>query len=137
MALNPYKKYQENRIEGASQGEMIILLYEGAIRFMNQGISYIENREIERAHGVIIKAQRIVNELQVTLNFELGGEIAQNLYRLYDFCMQQLIDANIKKETLGLQNSIEIFQELLDTWREIIQGKGEATAQISTLNIKG
>ena len=137
MALNPYKKYQENRIEGASQGEMIILLYEGAIRFMNQGIAYIENREIEQANHVIIKAQRIVNELQITLNFDLGGEIAENLFRLYDFCMQQLLDANVKKEVLGLQNSIEIFEDLLGTWREIIQGGGEATEQVSGLNIRG
>lgn len=137
MALNPYKKYQENRIEGASQGEMIILLYEGAIRFMNQGIVYIEGHEIEQANHVIIKAQRIVNELQVTLDFDLGGEIAQNLYNLYDFCMQQLLDANIKKEREGLENSIEIFEELLGTWREIIQGGGASIEQISGLNIRG
>ncbi len=119
MALNPYQKYQENRIEGASQGEMIVMLYEGAIKFMNQGIIYIEQKNIEKANESIIKAQRIVNELQITLNFEAGGEIAENLYRLYDFCMQELIRANIKKDVSGLTNSIQIFEELLSAWREI------------------
>ncbi|MBN2695378.1 flagellar export chaperone FliS [bacterium] len=128
MALNPYQKYQENRIEGASQGEMIVMLYEGAIRFMNQGIIYIEQKNIEKANESIIKAQRIVNELQITLNFEAGGEIAENLYRLYDFCMQELIRANIKKDSSGLTNSIQIFEELLSAWKEIVSNPDKTIA---------
>ncbi len=119
MALNPYQKYQENKIEGASQAEMIIMLYEGAIKFMNQGILYIESKNIEKSNESIIKAQRIVNELQITLNFDEGGEIATNLYRLYDFCMQELIRANVKKDISGLQNSIGIFENLLEAWKSI------------------
>ncbi len=119
MALNPYQKYQENKIEGASQAEMIIMLYEGAIKFMNQGILYIESKNIEKSNESIIKAQRIVNELQITLNFDEGGEIATNLYRLYDFCMQELIRANVKKDISGLQNSIGIFENLLEAWKAI------------------
>ncbi len=119
MALNPYQKYQENKIEGASQAEMIIMLYEGAIKFMNQGILYIESKNIEKSNEAIIKAQRIVNELQITLNFDEGGEIATNLYRLYDFCMQELIRANVKKDISGLQNSIGIFENLLEAWKAI------------------
>ena len=128
MALNPYQKYQENRIEGSSQGEMIILLYEGCIRFMNEAIVFIEENKIQDAHNKIIKAQRIINELMVTLDFEAGGEIAQNLYNLYDFIMNELIKANIKKEKEGLYNSIEVMQELLDAWRIVIK-EAQANAQ--------
>jgi len=121
MGLNPYQRYQENKIEGSSQGEMIILLYEGAIKFMYEAISFIETRNIQNAHDKIIKVQRIINELMITLDFEAGGEIANNLYNLYDFVMNELIKANIKKEAEGLNNSIEILQELLEAWKTVIQ----------------
>ncbi len=128
MALNPYQKYQENKIEGSSQGEMIILLYEGCIRFMNEAIEFIKEKKIQESHNKIIKAQRIINELMVTLDFEAGGEIARNLYNLYDFIMNELIKANIKKESEGLYNSIEVMQELLDAWRVVIK-EAQNTAQ--------
>ena len=121
MGLNPYQRYQENKIEGSSQGEMIILLYEGAIKFMYEAINFIEVKNIQNAHDKIIKVQRIINELMITLDFEAGGEIATNLYNLYDFVMNELIKANIKKEAEGLNNSIEILQELLGAWKVVIQ----------------
>ncbi len=121
MALNPYQKYQENKIEGSSQGEMIILLYEGSIRFMNEALAYIEAKNVQEAHNKIIKTQRIINELMVTLDFEAGGEIATNLYNLYDFVMNELIKANLKKEPEGLNNAIEIMQELLEAWHVVIR----------------
>ena len=132
MALNPYQKYQENKIEGSSQGEMIILLYEGCIRFMREAIKFIDEKNIQEAHNKIIKAQRIVNELMITLDFDAGGDIAKNLYGLYDFIMSELIKANIKKEKEGLYNSIEIMEELLEAWKVAVketqkQGQGEKT----------
>ena len=140
MALNPYQKYQENKIEGSSQGEMIILLYEGCIRFMNEAIDFIKQKDIPKAHAKIIKAQRIINELMVTLDFDAGGEIAKNLYNLYDFVMNELIKANIKKEPQGLLNSIEVMQELLDAWKIVVQkeeSKNSETQGIkSTINFK-
>jgi flagellar protein FliS len=140
MALNPYQKYQENKIEGSSQGEMIILLYEGSIRFMNEAIDFIKQKDIPKAHAKIIKAQRIINELMVTLDFDAGGEIAKNLYNLYDFVMNELIKANIKKEPQGLLNSIEVMQELLDAWKIVVQkeeSKNSETQGIkSTINFK-
>ena len=125
MGLNPYQRYQENKIEGSSQGEMIILLYEGAIKFMYEAINFIEVKNIQNAHDKIIKVQRIINELMITLDFEAGGEIATNLYNLYDFVMNELIKANIKKEAEGLNNSIEILQELLGAWKVVIQQEEE------------
>jgi len=89
---------------------------------------FIEENKIQDAHNKIIKAQRIINELMVTLDFEAGGEIAQNLYNLYDFIMNELIKANIKKEKEGLYNSIEVMQELLDAWRIVIK-EAQANAQ--------
>jgi len=136
MALNPYQRYQENKIEGSSQGEMIILLYEGCIRFMKEAITYIEEKNIQEAHNRIIKAQRIINELMVTLDFEAGGEIAKNLYSLYDFIMSELIKSNIKKDPEGLKNSIEIMQELLDAWKIAIkETQKQTTANQAGVNI--
>jgi len=131
MGLNPYQRYQENKIEGSSQGEMIILLYEGAIKFMYEAINFIETRNIQNAHDKIIKVQRIINELMITLDFDVGGEIAQNLYNLYDFVMNELIKANIKKEAEGLNNSIEILQELLEAWKVVIQQQENPETQSS------
>jgi len=88
---------------------------------MYEAINFIETRNIQNAHDKIIKVQRIINELMITLDFDAGGEIATNLYNLYDFVMNELIKANIKKEAEGLNNSIEILQELLGAWKTVIQ----------------
>src|SRR5579884_3708680 len=92
------KQYQEQAILTATPEELLILLYEGAIRFLNLARKAIENKEIEKSHNNLIKAQKIIVELMTSLDFEIGGEVAHNLYRLYEYYHYRLVQANIKKD---------------------------------------
>lgn len=121
MLVNNYQKYQENAIATANPAELTLMLYNGAIKFCNQGIEAIENKNIQGAHSVIIKAQRIIEELQVTLNDEYP--ITKDIRPLYTYINDLLVDANITKDTEKLVEAKGLIVEFRDLWQEIMRPK--------------
>ncbi|NLW23548.1 MAG: flagellar export chaperone FliS [Tissierellia bacterium] len=119
MAYNALNQYKQNAVFTATPEELTLMLFEGAIKFMNIAKYSIEKRDIEKAHEALIRAQDIVIELSSTLNMEY--EISNNLKRLYDFVLNNLIEANINKEVKPIEEGIEIFTELRDTWKEAMK----------------
>ena len=118
-ANRAHQTYLNNAVSTKSQGQLIIMLYEGAIKFIEQAQTAIEIGHIEEANKNLIKAQNILNELMVTLNFD-AEEISNQLMSLYQFLYEQLIQANIKKDS-GLLSSVkEILKDLSETWKKII-----------------
>lgn len=118
-ANRAHQTYLNNAVSTKSQGQLIIMLYEGAIKFIEQAQNAIEIGHIEEANKNLIKAQNILNELMVTLNFD-AEEISNQLMSLYQFLYEQLIQANIKKDS-GLLSSVkEILKDLSETWKKII-----------------
>ncbi|WP_347491397.1 flagellar export chaperone FliS [Desulfoscipio sp. XC116] len=117
MALNnPYQKYQQNSVVGAAPEELTNMLYSGGVRFIRQSIMHIEENNMQKAHETLIKAQEIYIYLQNTLDKNI--EISNNLDRLYDFIIQQLMQANIKKDIGVLQDVQGLAEELRNTWQE-------------------
>ena len=96
LANNAYSQYANNRILTASPAELTLMLYEGAIKFCNIAIMAIENKDIEKAHTNIMKAQRIIEEFQLTLDFKY--EIANDFNNVYNYLMQRLREANLTKD---------------------------------------
>lgn len=117
MTSNPYSAYQMNQIFTVPQEKLVLMLYEGALRFCRQGEIALEKRDYAQVNENLIRAQEILGELMATLNFE-AGEIAQNLYRLYEFMHWYLIQANVKKDAKIIREVIELLQDLRDTWEE-------------------
>lgn len=118
-ANRAHQTYLNNAVSTKSQGQLIIMLYDGAIKFIEQAQTDIEIGHIEEANKNLIKAQNILNELMVTLNFD-AEEISNQLMSLYQFLYEQLIQANIKKDS-GLLTSVkEILTDLSETWKKII-----------------
>lgn len=115
-----YKQYKEVQVKTANKGKLLIMLYQGAIKFMRLAKTYIRDNNISEANENLIKAQNIVNELNATLDQERGGEIARNLSSLYNFMNRRLIEANIKKEIEPIEEVEEIMMGLLESWEEII-----------------
>jgi flagellar protein FliS len=74
---------------------------------------------LPETHQLLVKAQAIVLELQQTLNYDIGGEIAEQLGELYEFIYQRLVDANIEKKVNGIKDAQKLLEDLLTTWREI------------------
>ena len=120
--MNPYLK---NQIETSSSEQILILLYDGAIKFLNQAKIGIQNKDIELTHNNLIKAQNIISELRDTLDMEIGGELANNLYALYNYFNRRLVQANIKKEIEPVDEVLEHLRGLRDTWKQAIIKKRE------------
>ena len=137
MVANGYARtYQVQSILTASPGQLILLLYDGALRFLAQAHAALETpagdpHRIEVINRNLQKAQNIVVELQSAINHEAGGAVAANLDQLYDYFNRRLLEANIKKE-LGPVVEIErLLQELRDAWAEMLH-RAEGSAPTST-----
>ncbi|MDK2791869.1 MAG: flagellar secretion chaperone FliS [Deferribacteres bacterium] len=124
MVSNPYKTYLKNEIEGATKGKLILLLYDGAIKFLRQANRAIESKDIPGAHENIIKAENILYELMSTLNMD-AGEIAENLLKLYDFMVWKLIEANKEKNAEKVNSVIKLLLNLREAWKEIVEKEQE------------
>jgi flagellar protein FliS len=112
----PYQNYIKQEVEGATKGKLVLLLYDGAIKFMRISVLAIEEGKIPEAHNNLMKAQNIVYELMSSLNME-AGDISQNLLRLYDFIIYTLIEANKEKDKTKVESVISIMSELREAWK--------------------
>jgi len=124
MAVSPYEKYKRRRIETAPQGKLILMLYDGAIGSLNRAKVGLEDKRYDAVNNNLIKAQEIVRELMFSLNMSVG-EIAKNLYSLYDFMYRKLIEANVKKDSGLIIEIRDMLQELKGAWEEGIKRLGE------------
>jgi len=116
---NPYNQYKQTQITTANQGKLIVMLYDGAIKFLNIALDNLDLKTYDVVNNNIIKAQDIVTELLLSLNMEEGGEISQNLFNLYMYFKKQLLEANIKKDGEILKQVIKLLKELRDAWDQI------------------
>lgn len=120
MAMtNPYQQYQQQSVMTATPGELTLMLYNGCIKFIKQAKMAIEKKDIEKAGNAIIRAQDIIQEFMATLNGDY--EVSDNLFSLYEYMYQRLIDGNISKDIAPLDEALELITELRDTWTEVIK----------------
>jgi flagellar protein FliS len=122
-ANNTYKEYKNVQIQTANQGKLLIMLYEGCIKFLRLAKKSLEENNYEMSNTYISKAQNIISELTVNLDRENGGIIAENLAKLYDFMNRQLIQANVKKTVEPIEAVEELMTGLLEAWEQIINKK--------------
>lgn len=124
-AYNPYAKqaasYKRNQIETATPEEILIMLYEGAIRFLVLTKKAKEENDLEKFHVNIIRAQHIIREFMHSLDLEIGGEMAANLYNLYEYLHYRLVQANLKKEVEVVDEVLDHLRKLKTTWEEAIR----------------
>lgn len=120
--MNPYlNQYKRAQVQTATPEQILIMLYDGAIKFLNQAKLHINNKDIEQSHVNIIKAQRIITEFMSSLDMELGGEMAKNLFNLYEYLHYRLVQANIKKDIAAIDEVLEHLRSLKGTWEEAIK----------------
>jgi flagellar protein FliS len=118
--------YQQAQIGSANPVRIVILLYEGAIRFVHQAHQNFA-APATRGHA-LGRAHRIVTELLSSLDHERGGEIAQNLSRLYDYVLDGMIRANVDGDLPALDSVLHVLRELLEGFRGI---EHEVRAELS------
>lgn len=124
MVVSPYEKYKKTGITTASGGKLILMLYDGAIRFLNQSLEGLKEKRYDVVNNNIIKGQNILTELMLSLNMNVG-EIAENLYSLYDYMNRRLIEANIKKDDKVIKEVLGMLTDLRATWEEAIKRSGQ------------
>ena len=117
--MNGVSAYQEASITTESKGRLIVMLYEGAIKFLKLAISELEAKNYEAKGLYINRAQDIINELNTVLDMEAGGEIAVNLRQLYLFMNRHLSQASIKCDPQMIREVIALLEELNKGWRAI------------------
>ena len=119
--VNPYQQYKNNSTLTASPGELTLMLYNGAVKFCNQAEEAIEKKDIQASHIYIVRAQDIIDELELTLDvrYPISGEMA----KLYDFIRTLLVDANIKKDVDKVKEARDLIREFRDVWQEVIKAK--------------
>lgn len=111
--------YQETAITTQSKGQIIVLLYDGAIKFLKQAIAALGEDDFASKGIYITKAKDIINELNAALDIEAGGEIAENLRKLYAFMITHLNQANTKKDPAMITEVITMLEELNQSWKAI------------------
>lgn len=118
MGANALNVYQQNSVNTASREKLLLMLYDGLVRFIRQGITGIEEKDIKKVNDNFVKAQNIVLEFMATLNIEVGGEMAKSLNLLYDYMHRRLVEANVKKDVEIANEVLGFAEELKETFEE-------------------
>jgi len=117
--MNGFTAYQDTAVTTQSKGRLIVLLYDGAIKFMKLALEELEANNYEAKGRYINRAQDIINELNAILDMDAGGEIAANLRKLYCFMNNRLSEANIKRDPQIIREVITLMEELNRSWKAI------------------
>ena len=116
MQRNPYQAYQQQSVMTMTQGEMLLKLYDETIKQLSAAEIFIGEGSIEKTNQALQKAQKIVNHLRATLDFQY--EISNQLAALYDYFVRQIVAANIKKDVALIQEVLPMVTELRDTFAQ-------------------
>lgn len=115
MGVNPYAQYQKTQVETADQGKLLLMLYDGALRFLGRARLALQENNGEVANNNLVRTQEIIAELMASLDLE-AGDVAGSLFRLYEYMHYLLVQANLKKEDGQLQYVEDMLLELKEAW---------------------
>ena len=126
MQLANYaRSYKAAAIGTATPGQLVLMLFDGALRFLSTALHGFEVENIgqrfEQVNNNLIKTQRIVRELQSSLDLKAGGEFSATMHALYDFMLEELVKANLKKDPVPVRNVERLIAELRDAWSQMLQ----------------
>ena len=120
MQNNPYKAYQKTQVMTAKPEKILLMLYEGAIKFTKLAAVRMREKNIAEKGKYISKSLSIVSELMNTLDHEKGGQIAADLENLYMFIMDKLIEANMNNRVEELEVAERLLTTLYAAWRDVV-----------------
>ncbi len=113
--------YKKTSVHTASKEQILLMLYQGAIRNCKKAIQSIEQKNVAKKGEYIGKLQDIIIELNNSLDFEVGGDVAKDLSALYDYLLFSSTQANIKIEKKHLEDCLQVLTTLYDGWSEAIK----------------
>ena len=129
---NPWQSYQQVATKTAPPGQLVLMLYAGAAKFLERALTGFDIDDPadanETINNNIIRAQEIIFELNVTLNMNEGGELAKTLRSLYDYMDRRLVEANLKKDGAIVKEVLGRVVVLRDAWAQMLNNQGAASA---------
>jgi flagellar protein FliS len=126
------KSYKSQSVQTASPGKLVLMLFDGYLRFTTAAKRSFEEKEFtKRNEGVnnnLIRAQNIVTELQSSLDMSVPGELPGTLYRLYDYVLHQLQQSNLQKDPTPIEEADKVISELREAWSEMLAQNPEGSS---------
>ncbi len=116
-----YSRYRQATVETASPGKLVVMLYDGAIRFLNDALKHMDAKKPKESHFSIVRAENILCELMSSLDMERGGKISENLLALYEFMHLRLVEANIHKDPKRVRDVIGLLEDLRAAWAQAVE----------------
>ena len=114
-----YAAYANNKVTTATPADLVLMLYEGAIKFCNIAVVAIENKDIQKAHNNLIKAQNIILEFQASLDYKYAT--AKDFNEVYEYLLRRLREANVKKDAEIVEEVLKHLRTMRDTWKEVMR----------------
>ncbi len=119
--------YREIAVQTSSPAKLVVMLYEGAVRFLRESSTAIQSRDLDRKRQSIDRAVAIVQHLQCTLDVERGGVVATDLNRLYGYITSRILEGSTRLETAPLEEAIKLLNVLLAGWEELAKKQSSNT----------
>ena len=113
--------YQEIAVQTSSPTKLVVMLYEGAIRFLGQSVTAIRSNDIEGKRQSIDRAMAVIQHLQSTLDRDQGGDVAAKLDNLYIYITSKIMEGSTKLQTAPIEEAIKLLNVLLSGWEEIVK----------------
>jgi flagellar protein FliS len=118
------RAYKSVAVSTATPSQLVLMLFDGALRFMSTALHGFEIENVglrnEQVHNNTIKTQKILRELQYSLDMKVGGEFPQRMYALYDYMLDQLLKANLAKDPAPIRVVERLLREIRDAWAQML-----------------
>jgi len=136
LITSPYDKYRQSSVQTSNPAQLVIMLYDGAIRFVKTAMDGLAQKDNEKANLNLGKAQTIVSELMSTL--DRSYDISKSLYSLYEYTNYLLVEANIRKDVAKAEEAVGYLTDLRETWLQASKiAAGQEASPVSTESAHG
>ena len=125
--------YQEIAVQTSSPTKLVVMLYEGAIRFLRQSITAIQSKDLDQKRHSVDRAVAVIQHLQGTLDMDRGGAVAAELDKLYTYINSKIIEGSSKLQTAPIEEAIKLLTVLLSGWEEVSRRGQEQTVPTTLL----
>lgn len=117
--VGPYDAYRRTQVDTASPAKLVVMLYDGAVRFLRQAETAMQRGDREAQNHNLVRAQRIIAELASSIDMDAGGELAINLLAIYQFMNEKLVLANLQDDIETVQRVREMMESLREAWMQV------------------
>lgn len=118
---NPYLNYVNGKLNTVNKGNLLIMIYDSAIRNIKEAQKQMKVKRFDKKGEAIDVAYKAVSELMLSLNFEIGGELAKNLSSIYNYILNKISESNITNDPSKLDDSLKILNDFRETWLQVIK----------------